>query len=187
MKIRKILVVMSIFFIFTSCVTIQNYGNFNTSASLTRNNFIIKEIAISKSQSTSVFGLFAKEGGLVREAKIKLYKNYKLKKNQALANATIDISHSYFLIFTTTRVVLTADIVEFYNTDTISEKYKSPGTIVKGYNFAINDTVIFENYYKQTTGVVVDIIDEGAIISYKNSKGTLYKRRISFKYIKNKK
>lgn len=164
-----------------SCATYQNYGNFSTNACLSTNNFEIKEIATAYAKTTSILGLGAKKSGLVQEAKSNLYRNYKLKRNQALANPTIDINHTYFLIFKVTRVVLTADIVEF--TD-------SPGSDefiireLKPEDFKVNEQIVFKDMFGATyTGIITDIVPKGAMIEYEDRHGKKLAKRINWQYI----
>ena len=177
-----ILPILAISLLLTSCATYQGYGNFSTNASLSSNNFEIKEVATASAKTTSVLGFGAKHTGLVQEAKANLYKSYNLKKNQTLANPTIDINHTYYLLLVkVTRVILTADIVEF--TDGVG----SDESIVRELepeNYEVNEQVVFKAMSGETySGIITSIVPRGAMIEFEDRAGKKLVRRINWQYI----
>ena len=109
----KLSIITILVSILSSCAFHSGY--MNNSASLSEPNFRYVHQNISgSSQTTKVLGI----GGLgkaaiVEDAKNEMLEKHKLQLNQALANVTVDWKNSGFLIVTTTKCTVTADIVEF--------------------------------------------------------------------------
>lgn len=54
-----------------------------------------------------------KKDALVFDAKNNLYKKVKLKSGQALTNTSVDFKREFYLVFSRTKVIVTAEIVDF--------------------------------------------------------------------------
>lgn len=109
----KIVVTVISVLLLSGCAA-THFGNMSDSASLSANNFKMVKYAKGEATVTKVlgFGGMGKDA-LVAEAKKDLLQNNPLKEGQALANVTVDFKNSIVLIVTTTKVTVTADIVEF--------------------------------------------------------------------------
>lgn len=96
----------------SGCATHAGIGM--SSASISENNFKMVGHATGQAKATKVFGI----GGLFRdalvaEAKQDMLDNYPLYDGQALANMTVDFKNSTILFVRTTKVTVTADIIQF--------------------------------------------------------------------------
>lgn len=108
----KSIFTLSILITLSSCAF--HNGIMNSSASLSANNFKIVKFATGSSGTTKVLGIGGlSKDALVADAKKDLLQNNPLKDGQALANVTVDFKNTYLLIVITTKVTVTADIVEF--------------------------------------------------------------------------
>jgi hypothetical protein len=113
---KKNLLIISIAFVtilsFSGCAI--HSGFMSDSASLSANNFKMIRYAEGTASTTKFFGLGGlAKNALVAEAKKDLIQNNPLKDGQALANVTVDFKNSYIFFVVTTKVTVTADIVEF--------------------------------------------------------------------------
>jgi hypothetical protein len=90
-------------------------GYMNNSAALSTANFsYTKQHLQGYSDTWYVLGIGGLEKeALVEEAKRDMMKDYELKPNQALANVTVNWKNSFFIVVSSTKCTVTADIVEF--------------------------------------------------------------------------
>lgn len=109
---KKILVIL-IAIAFSSCSTFY-IGTTTGDASLSSNNFKMMRLATGTASIHTFMGIGGmKKEALVHEAKKDMLLNSPLKERQALANVTVDFKTSFFLVFRTQKVTVSADIVEF--------------------------------------------------------------------------
>ena len=114
---KKLFFIITSIVIFSSCAF--HNGHMTDSASLSTNNFKYAKTQIQGSEkSTHVLGI----GGLgkqalVDEAKRNMLFGNELQPNQALANISVNWKTSFFIVFSTTKCTVTADIVEFNSID----------------------------------------------------------------------
>ncbi len=90
-------------------------GYMNNSASLGESNFkYVKKYISGSSQTLKVLGIggFGKIA-LVDEAKMDMMESYELKANQALVNVTVNWKKTTYILASTTKCTVTADVVEF--------------------------------------------------------------------------
>lgn len=91
-----------------------HYGTSSAgSAMITNENFKI-DFAYGSTKSTKIFGIGAfNREGLVLDAKKNLYKNYPLQPGQALGNMTVDFKTTFVLFVSTTKVTISAELINF--------------------------------------------------------------------------
>lgn len=126
---RKIVYLLVFGFIISmyGCVAFHN-GQYFSTTQLNTNNF---DYVSTNAEGIASVGYFLGLGGMKRssligEAKKDLLMKNKLRRNQALANVTVNFKTSSVLgIYIQMKCVMTADIVEFYNSENVS---KSIGT-----------------------------------------------------------
>ena len=97
----------------TSCAIHSGY--MNNSASLSEANFSYTEQSMrGSSKAVKVLGIGGTgKDALVDEAKNEMLEETKLYSNQALVNVSVSWKNTGFVLWTTTRCTVTADIVEF--------------------------------------------------------------------------
>lgn len=92
-------------------------GMMTGNANLSGGDFEIISIESGTAKTTHVFGIGGtNHQALVYEAKKNMYKSCPLTKGQAFANVTVDFKRSFFIFVITTRVMVTADLVQFGTT-----------------------------------------------------------------------
>jgi hypothetical protein len=96
----------------SSCAT--HNGCISSNAVLVDSNFRIIGLGVGEVKSVRVLGFGGlKKDALVFEAKSDLYKKVKLKPGQALTNITVDFKREFYFVFSKTKVIVTAEIVDF--------------------------------------------------------------------------
>ena len=89
-------------------------GYLSSNAVLVDNNFRIIGLGVGESESIKILGFGGlKKDALVFDAKNDLYKKVELKQGQALTNITVDFKSEFYLLFSKTKVIVTAEIVDF--------------------------------------------------------------------------
>jgi hypothetical protein len=113
--IFRIALMLNVALALSSC-TATHSGYMQSSAALSSANFSYVTNVRGESSATYVFGI----GGLNKEtlvddAQKRMILSNPLKKNQAIANLTVNFkkTYIYFGVITTVKCVVTADIVEF--------------------------------------------------------------------------
>jgi hypothetical protein len=107
---KKLLPLTLILFFASACAF--HSGTITTAA--TGSNFIYKTQAQGQAKSWALFGLGGvKRDALVYEAKQKLFQYRPLKAGETYANFTVDFKYSIILIYSETKVTVTADILEY--------------------------------------------------------------------------
>ena len=83
-----------------------------SSVALTDANFKIVGLAHGNAHTLKVLGIGGLDkDALVLEAKTDMYKKYPLPKGQVFANITVDFKNSFLILFTETKVTVSADII----------------------------------------------------------------------------
>jgi len=117
-----------------SCVTISRYSGEIYPANVTfeRPNFkYVKTVTGTSDATFNGYGWDVKKvNGIVNEAKQNLYKQLKLKENQAPTNFTLDFVRvgkptGQYLVLRKLKAVLTADIFEFSSDGTYSDNQET--------------------------------------------------------------
>lgn len=107
---RCLIFLFSGILLISSCTFHRGMMSGNMYAKTSETDFI--QFSIGRSSTVRLLGFGgAKTQGLVFDAKNDLYYNYPLKEGQAYANFTVDIQDFYFLIFSKTTAIVSADIV----------------------------------------------------------------------------
>jgi hypothetical protein len=89
-------------------------GVISGSASISSKNFKTVNSAKGVANATRILGIGGlSKDALVAEAKKNLLEKYPLKDGQVLANITVDFKNTFILLYTQTKVTMTADIIEF--------------------------------------------------------------------------
>lgn len=136
-------------FLLISCSTY--YGN------LTGNTFTNQKIeatAIGSSSAKYVLGIGGNNrSALVLEAKKNLYENFPLKQNQNYSNFSVDFKNSFYFLFASQKVIVSADIV----------------TINKGSNSQNETPNLIQNQFYPNDAVYV-YSKLGKVISVDNNK-----------------
>ena len=84
------------------------------SAMITNKHFASIDFAYGTARTVNVFGIGSNEkDALVLEAKRNLYLNYDLKPGQALGHMTVDFKRTVFFPVFTTKVTISAEIIDF--------------------------------------------------------------------------
>ena len=102
----------------TGCVSLMD-GSFQSPSFATKDDFRIVATIEGEAQATYILGIGGNlRDGLVNEAKRKMYSGYSLRPNQNLTNITIDTKVTSFfipIIYQNKRVIVSADVIEFYD------------------------------------------------------------------------
>lgn len=171
--------------LFSSCAF--HTGNFHPSASLTNGNYKLVKVASGHAQTYKIFGI----GGLsaeamVFDAKQDLYKHFPLKAGQVLANTTVDFKRGYYPFFTTTKVTLTGEIVEFTPATLNDADIRDLHLITADtsfLNYKTGQNVIIDFGYLYKKAQIVDFKNGGLVVRTTNPE---YPSKTSFKNIKPK-
>ena len=171
----------------SSCAFHQ--GMMTGSASISNENFSIIDFATGTATTTKVFGIGGlNSDALVLEAKRNLYANHPLKKGQALANLTVDFKREFYFIVVTTKVTITAEIVDFNIVPTdqkfeeINEKIKKSMPINLR-NFDIGETVIITLNEDRKEAKIIGVKNKKIIVQYNSNNNLLKSKKLNLKKI----
>jgi len=91
-------------------------GTMSGNAALSSNNFKVVKMVQGESTAIKILGFGGtSKDALVLEAKKNMLQNNPLREGQAMANVTVDFKYKSGLFKHVTKVIVTADIVEFKN------------------------------------------------------------------------
>jgi hypothetical protein len=176
---KKYLILPFALCVITSCAV--HRGTISTSA--TDKNIVYKDIAIGVSECKQILGFGGlSQDALIYEAKKELFKNYPLNANELYLNYVLDIKNSYFIVFSKTKITITADIAE-YTKDSLLNPYTSKYRILLGMQpsesklFEVGDSIIFDKYIKVT--IISFAADQKARILCENNRGKLFTKKVS--------
>lgn len=134
-KKALILVVYSVIFIssFNSCATFHT-GSYVSSVSLSEPNYIYIKKASGSSSVTYFLGLGGSgKSTMIEHAKEDLYRNANLKDNQEIANVTISETFSTVILFSSKRIEIHADVIEWV-TDSTEDRTINLKKSIEKYN-----------------------------------------------------
>ena len=193
---KRLILILVVIILTTRC-TVQQYGTFTGNAVLSNNNYLIKGNVKGTSSSNQFLGIGGyNKKGLVEQAKSNIFAKYEINSNQALANVTVDIQKTnFFFIVYSTKVTITADLVEYNFTNPITKypinsieiqsNYIS-NQIYEKYSFNIGDNVSFEddNSSKIISGKIIELKGNKALVEFINNKGIKKTHEIRFSELK---
>jgi hypothetical protein len=181
---KKLLTSLAIVYLMTSCVT---YHHGAISSSTVSRTVKYQDIAIGVSQINKFWGFGGiSKDALVLEARREMIKNRPLRSKEQYLNFTVDFKHTFWPIFSQTKVTMCADVVSFSNDSTgevYSTKYKDKllGKSLSNELFAIGDSVIFNKTHE---GVIISIEDVDVVrVLYKSRSDKNRTKRISINKI----
>lgn len=172
----KILVSCFCILLFSSCAS--HFGSITTSSFEKHHQYV--SVAIGTTSTHTFLGI----GGLRKEALVytakKNMEHYKpLSSDERYANHAVDIKKVFWLLGSTTKVIVTADIIKFVH-DSITEMY-GPNYFI-GKKSTSNFISIGDSVYYKENGFGVVISNKSKYNSYqilfqKNSESSTYKIR----------
>ena len=181
---KNLLTSLTIVCLMTSCVT---YHHGAISSSTVSRTVKYQDIAIGVSQINKFWGFGGvSKDALVLEARREMIKNRPLRSKEQYLNFTVDFKHTFWPIFSQTKVTMCADVVSFSNDSTgevYSTKYKDKllGKSLSNELFAIGDSVLFNKTHE---GVIISIEDVDIVrVLYKSKSDKNRTKRISINKI----
>jgi hypothetical protein len=121
MKIAISILTLSI--LLSSCA--YHIGVINSNPNYSSTNYELTRLAVATASTNKLLGIGGlKKDALVLEAKKNLYAAYPLKKGQSYANMTVDFKNTFIFIYTSTMVTISADIVQIYEDEDLSNEYQ---------------------------------------------------------------
>lgn len=181
MRIQQFFFLLLIF-VSTSCA--HHYGSMSAgSASITNDNFSKIRFAYGTSKITHVFGIGGnRKDALVLEAKRNMYQNCDLQLGEAIGQTTVDAKRSYFFPILTTKITVSAEIINF-SEDTQNEK-ESKLELEKfinnkhGKSIGIGNEVDYYVHGDTIAAKVLDYDSEVYTILFFNKRNHLKTRRV---------
>jgi hypothetical protein len=190
MKTIKLLFLLMTASVLSSCAF--HSGMMNDSASLQGQDFELIGLSVGQAKTTRICGIGGlKPDGLVLEAKREMYNIFPLRKGQAYANVSVDFKRFYFLIVNTTKVTVSADIVQFgeEKSDELQKLFENK--LSMSYIPAMNDTmesgIMVNQELKQVKILNVSKRGDYTIITYDGkiyeniSQFLLYNMKVGYK------
>lgn len=174
--VKNTLIYSTLGLLLTSCAA-SHIGTMSGNASISNPNFTIKETALGAAKSRRYFGFGGlHNNGLVYAAKEDLLANNPLQPGEALANITVDFRYTYYLFWTTTLVVLHADVVDF-NTDSTQQTPVINNKVMtyRGYN--LNERVSVLTRYEKAYHTIIHLGAEK--VTLRSDEGNVVKMRYS--------
>lgn len=157
-----------------SCATTHG-GAISGNACISNPNFSVRKTAIGAAKTTKILGFGGDSpNGMVYSAKTDLLKYNPLEAGQTLANLSVDFKTTQYLFWSTTMVILHADIVDF-NTDSLEDAKPMNFQVLtyKGYN--LNDEVALVKNYKKEYYTIVKL--EPQKVTLKAKDGTIIQKK----------
>ncbi len=116
MKMKVVFAAIIVALFVSSCA--NHFGMLSSNAVVVNDQFRVVGLGIGESETTKIFGIGGlNKSALVYEAKKDLYKNINLEKGQALTNISVDFKRTDLLVYSKTKVYVTAEIVDFSGDD----------------------------------------------------------------------
>lgn len=113
--------VFFVFFALLNSCTIYHNGSFQNSTVLNQRNFVYKGMAEGEVKEIYLFGIgLGNQRNLVRQAHLNMKRDFPLKNGQAYANTSVDMSLNHYLLWTTRKAIISADLVEFTTGENIT-------------------------------------------------------------------
>lgn len=156
------------------------------SGTITNDRFASIDFAYGQTKTTNFLGIGGnKKDGLVLEAKRNLYLNYKLQPTQVIGQTTVDFKRTLFFPFLTTKVTVSAEIIDF-STDSIRFKESNDNKnrfigLKKNDQFEIGEEVFYSKNLKnkysatilnyQNGDYIIKYIDKNNHVKLKQTSG----------------
>ena len=180
---KKLYVYLIPFYLLTSCATFKGTMNFS---SFNRNvKYVDAAIGVAQTQKYLFIGGLSQDA-LVLEAKREMQKSRPLKSNEEYANTSVDFKTSYYFVYITTKVTVSADIVQFTN-DSIGDRYsetyrnKIIERIAENDIFKVGDSILTS---KLQSGTLISMTQDGkAFVLFSSGSGKAITKKISIKDI----
>ncbi|MEM9857106.1 MAG: DUF6567 family protein [Bacteroidota bacterium] len=159
------------------------------SAVITNNQFSRIDFAYGTAKTTNVLGIGGNhKNGLVLEAKRNLYQNSQLQAGQAIGQTTVDFKRTFFFPVMTTRVIISAEIIDFSdkpeNTEISQDALKDFAGPRPSFTTVLNDIepgmdvqFLFWGDFKEAK--VLGIYGSKVVLKYLNSKNEIRIKRVS--------
>ena len=185
---KKILGLIFIVSLFSSCsYHIGTIGG--GSGSITNNQFTSIEFAYGTSRTVNFLGIGGnKKDALVLEAKRNLYLNHQLKPSQVIGQTTVDFKRTLLFPFVTTKVILSAEIIDFTNglMDTTQIQRNKDRFIrpTKNSHFEFGDNVNYRNGQKMISATILGFDKDKYIIKYFDFNNNLKVKRVTISDLK---
>ncbi|MDW3195166.1 MAG: DUF6567 family protein [Cytophagales bacterium] len=138
---------------------------------ITNNQFKSIDFGYGTAKTTKFLGIGGNEkDGLVLEAKRNLYRNYKLRPAQVIGQTTVDFKRTFFFPISTTKVTISAEIIDFSDSVMDSAQIQQNKEQFEGQEntgeFALGEVVIFQENEKK-------YVHTATILSFKDGKYTI--------------
>jgi len=177
MQNSKLLLIVIAAILLQSCAT--HLGTMSSNANLSNNNFKIVDMAYGYSSTTHVLGMGGMgKDALVLEAKRNLYKNYPLSQGQVFANLSVDFKNEFCIFWMNTKVIISADVVDFNNPKAMLKNEFNIDSIEK-INNAIGDVVLYYNEGFIFESRIIKLGKKKATIHFVNKKDQLKIKNVS--------
>ncbi|MEM6525931.1 MAG: DUF6567 family protein [Bacteroidota bacterium] len=159
------------------------------SAVITNNQFSRIDFAYGTAKTTNIFGIGGnRNNGLVLEAKRNLYQNSQLQAGQAIGQTTVDFKRTFFFPVMTTRVVVSAEIIDFSDKSGNAEisqdalnDFVGPrpsfATVLNDIEPGMNVQFLFWGEFKKAKVLGVD--GSKVVLKFLNSKNEVRIKRVS--------
>ncbi len=169
-----------ILFVFSSCS--YHIGSISGgSAVITNEQLSNIRFAYGTANTTHVLGIGGnRKEALVLEAKRNLYLNSNLKQGQAIGQTTIDFKRTIFFPVWTTRVTLSAEIIDFSSSDS-GEFEKEINDFIQSHGhgkFKNGEEVVFTYRKERIPAQVLDLSEDTYIIKYIDKHNNLKVKRV---------
>lgn len=184
MNITKLSLLASTAFVLSSCAV--HTGMMTSSASLSNPNFSVVNIMSGSASAHYFLGIGGlNKAGLLAEARKNLFQSSALRKGQVLANLSVDYKTAFYLIYWQTTATITADLVEFNDSNVVSSNVstdkpeekptqsnpalvlkESPNKDVYAYDFKPKEEVMISSFGKFYIGQVEAINSKKAFVSH---------------------
>jgi len=177
---NRLLLVMCILGLSTSCTVHRG----TVSMSLLEKNMKYQDVAFGVFQFYKILGFGGlSQDAVIYEAKKEMYKNYPLSPDETYANFTLDITKTFYIVFSQIKVTMTADIVKHIDkSDNKPYSIKYMDIIGKMNEsdvklFEVGDTVIHD---LEKDGIIISFVKEDEIrILFKTKKGESNTKNVS--------
>lgn len=147
---------------------------------VTNAQFANIDFAYGTAKTTNFLGIGGnKKDALVLEAKRNLYLNYKLRPTQVIGQTTVDFKRTFFFPIITTKVTVSADIIDFSTDSSVSSnktnnnrnRFINPQ---KGGQFEIGEEVFYsKNLNTIFSATILDYQKGNYIIKYIDKSNNL--------------
>ena len=161
---KKILSILSITFLFSACSF--HTGNISSGAHV---DCPMIYIATGTASTTKILGIGgSSKDALIVEAKNELYRKFPYKKGIKLSNFSVDYKNTYFLLFHTTVVTVSADV---HDCNSIPGNDSIMNQIPAINGFRVGDSIL----YLYFNGEHETVINKATLVSFGNNDKVIIK------------